>query len=179
MATAKRGDRVKLHYTGRLANGTVFDSTEEASADLRRNFKGRGMTFEPAELVIGAGEMPPDFEEALVGMEPGQGKRFTIPADRAFGPRHPELVVDVPRDEIAPRNMGIESYRVAEGRQRPNLFNPRVGDVLEVKNAEGKLLQVRVLAMNEETLTLDSNHPLAGHDLDVEVRLVGILQENG
>jgi peptidylprolyl isomerase len=176
MATAKRGDKILLHYTGRLADGTVFDSTENAGEEVFRNFNGRGVAFEPAELVLGGGDMPPAFEDAVVGMEPGQSKRFTIPMDRAFGPRHRELVTVVERDELAPRELGIETYRVAEGRQRPNVFNPKVGDVLHLKDAEGKLLDARIVAMNDETVTLDTNHPLAGYDLDVEVRLVGIVQ---
>jgi peptidylprolyl isomerase len=176
MATAKRGDKVLLHYTGRLSDGTVFDSTENAGEELYRNFNGRGVAFEPAELVIGAGEMPADFEEALVGMEPGQEKRFVIPAARAFGARIPELVTVVDRDELGPRELGIETFRVAEGRQRPNVFNPKVGDVLDLRDAEGKALQARIVAMNDETVTLDTNHPLAGYDLHVEVKVVGIVE---
>jgi peptidylprolyl isomerase len=167
---------VLLHYTGKLADGTVFDSTVDAGEEVYRNFNGRGVAFEPAELVIGAGEMPQDFEDALVGMEPGQSKRLTIPMARGFGLRRPELVTVVQRDELAPRELGIETFRVAEGRQRPNVFNPKVGDVLHLKDAEGKLLDARVLAMNDDTVTLDANHPLSGYDLNVEVQLVGIVE---
>jgi peptidylprolyl isomerase len=176
MATAKRGDKVLLHYTGKLANGTIFDSTEDAGEEVYRNFNGRGVAFEPAELVIGAGEMPADFEDALVGMEPGQSKRFVIPAARAFGARQTALVTKIERDELGPRELGIETFRVAEGRQRPNVFNPKVGDVLDMKDVEGKLLQARIVAMDDETVTLDTNHPLAGYDLHVEVRVVEVVQ---
>jgi peptidylprolyl isomerase len=174
MTTAKRGDRVRLHYTGKLKDGTVFDSTQHASEEIFRNFNGRGVAFQPTELVIGSGDMPAEFEEALVGLEPGQARSFTIPAERAFGPRDPALVVTVERDEIAPREQGIESFRVAEGRHRPNLFNPRVGDVVEVKNPDGRIFPARVVALGEETITLDSNHPLAGWDLHFDVQLVSV-----
>jgi peptidylprolyl isomerase len=126
-------------------------------------------------VVIGSGEFPPDFEDALIGMEPAQAKSFVVPAERAFGPRDPALVVTLDRDDVAPRAQGIESFRVAEGRHRPNLFNPRVGDVVEVKNPDGRIFPARVVAVGEETLTLDTNHPLAGWDLHFDVRLVGIV----
>jgi len=175
MSTARRGDRIRLHYTGKLSNGAVFDSTEHASEEVFRNFSGRGVGFEPTEFVIGSGEFPAEFEEALVGLAPGQARSFDIPADRAFGKRDPALVVTVERDDIAPREQGIESFRVAEGRHRPNLFNPRVGDVVEVKNPDGRIFPARVVALGEETITLDTNHPLAGWDLHFDVRLVGIV----
>ena len=174
MRTAKRGDKVRLHYTGKLANGVVFDSTRHASEEKFRNFNGRGVAFQPAAFVIGSGEFPPEFEEALLGMAPGEAKSFGVPMDRAFGPRDPGLVVTLAQDEIAPRGVGFESFRVAEGRHRPNLFNPRVGDVVEVKDIEGRILPARVVAMGDETVTLDSNHPLAGWDLQFDVELVSI-----
>jgi len=179
MATAARGDRVRLHYTGKLSNGVVFDSTEHASEEVFRNFNGRGVAFEPAEFVIGSGEFPAAFEEAVVGLAPGETRSFEIPKERAFGPRDPSLVVTIQRDEIAPRNQGIETFRVAEGRQRPNVFNPRLGDVIELKDGEGKVLPARLIAQGEETLTLDPNHPLAGWDLRFDVKLVDIVPARG
>jgi peptidylprolyl isomerase len=178
MSTAKRGDKVRLHYTGKLGSGVVFDSTEHASEEVFRNFNGRGVAFAPAELVIGSGEFPPDFEEAIVGMAPGQLKSFVIPMDRAFGPRDPALVVAVDRDDVAPREQGTETFRVAEGRHRPNLFNPRVGDVVEVKNPDARIFPARVVALGEATITLDANHPLAGSDLHFDVRLVSVEGES-
>lgn len=177
MATAKRGDRIRLHYTGKLSNGAVFDSTEHAGEERFRNFFGQGVAFAPTEVVIGAGEFPGEFEDALVGLAPGEGKQFVIPKDRAFGERDPSLVVTLSRDEIAPRNQGFEGFRVAEGRQRPNVFNPRVGDVVEVKNPDGRIFPARVVSLTDETVTLDTNHPLAGWDLHFEVKLVEVLGE--
>lgn len=176
MTTARPGQRVKLHYTGKLSNGAVFDSTEHASEEVFRNFNGRGVAFQPAEFVIGSGEFPADFEQALVGLAPGEAKSFAIPRDRAFGPRDPNLVVTLDRDELAPREQGTESFRVAEGRHRPNLFNPRLGDVVEVKNPDGEIFPARVVELGERTITLDANHPLAGWDLHFDVRLVDVLE---
>jgi len=175
MVKARRGDRVKLHYTGKLADGTVFDSTKDAGSAKWGNFKGRGVAFEPAQLIIGSGEMPPDFEEALIGLEPGDQVTVKIPSERAFGARDEERVQVIPIDDFTPRELGLERFRVAEGRHRPNKFEPKVGDIWEVTTPDGSSLNTRIVDKTDETITLDANHPLAGHDLVFEIRLVAVL----
>lgn len=80
MAQAKSGDLVKVHYTGRLDDGSVFDSS-----------KGR----EPLEFTLGGGQVIPGFDEAVTGMNPGDEKTITIPSDQAYGPRRDEMTVVV------------------------------------------------------------------------------------
>ncbi|HTP52177.1 MAG TPA: FKBP-type peptidyl-prolyl cis-trans isomerase [Anaeromyxobacteraceae bacterium] len=174
MAKAKRGDTVKLHYTGRLTDGTVFDSTEDAGARVWDGFRGKGVSFGPAQLVIGAGEMPPDFEEALVGLEPGEQVTVHIPAERAFGGRDESRVTVIPIDDFTPREPGLERFRVAEGRHRPNNFDPKVGDVWDVTAPDGSAFRARVIAKTKESITLDANHPLAGQDVVFDIRLVEV-----
>lgn len=86
--SAKIGDTVKVHYTGTLDNGTVFDSSYD-----------RG---EPLEFTIGKGELLPDFEEAVTGMKVGQSKAVNIPVEDAYGPYREELVVVEDRDDFSP-----------------------------------------------------------------------------
>ena len=85
MAQAKSGDTVRVHYTGRLEDGSVFDSSE-----------GR----EPLEFVLGAQQVIPGFEEAVDGLSPGEERSVSIPADRAYGPRREEMVLVVGRDQF-------------------------------------------------------------------------------
>lgn len=85
MAQAKSGDTVRVHYTGRLDDGSVFDSSE-----------GR----EPLEFVLGAQQVIPGFEEAVDGLSPGEGRTVDIPADRAYGPRREEMVLTVGLDQF-------------------------------------------------------------------------------
>ncbi len=85
MAQAKSGDTVRVHYTGRLEDGSVFDSSE-----------GR----EPLEFVLGAQQVIPGFEEAVDGLSPGEERSVSIPADRAYGPRREEMVLTVGRDQF-------------------------------------------------------------------------------
>ncbi len=85
MAQAKSGDTVRVHYTGRLEDGSVFDSSQ-----------GR----EPLEFVLGAQQVIPGFEEAVDGLSPGEERSVSIPADRAYGPRREEMVLTVGRDQF-------------------------------------------------------------------------------
>ncbi len=87
MAKAKTGDVVKVHYTGKLDDGTVFDSSVER---------------EPIEYTIGEGQLIPDFEKAPVGMEVNESKTITIPAENAYGPRQEERVVPISREQVPP-----------------------------------------------------------------------------
>ena len=85
MAAAKTGDTVKVHYTGRLEDGTEFDSST-----------GR----EPLEFKLGDGEVIPGFEQAVEGMDVDESKTVMIPADDAYGQRRDDLVMDVGRSEF-------------------------------------------------------------------------------
>jgi peptidylprolyl isomerase len=87
MAEAKKGDSVKIHYTGKLNDGTVFDS----SADR-----------DPLGFTIGSGQVIPGFEEAVIGMSLGECKNVTIPVDKAYGPRNDELIMPFPKDQVPP-----------------------------------------------------------------------------
>lgn len=92
MAEASEGTNVRIHYTGRLTDGTVFDTSE-----------GR----EPFGFTVGAGEVITGFETAVEGMKEGDEKTVTIPAVDAYGPRRQDLVLDVRRDQL-PADIDLE-----------------------------------------------------------------------
>ncbi|UCC25232.1 MAG: peptidylprolyl isomerase [Gemmatimonadales bacterium] len=85
MANAQSGDTVHIHYTGRLDDGQVFDSSRER---------------DPLSFTLGEGQVIPGFEEAVRGMEPGDSKTTTIPPEEAYGPRRDELTMSVPREQL-------------------------------------------------------------------------------
>ena len=87
MATAKQGDTVRVHYTGKLEDGTVFDSSAQR---------------EPLAFQIGAGQIIPGFEKAVEGMEPGEKTTAVIPANEAYGPHKEEAIVAVERSQLPP-----------------------------------------------------------------------------
>lgn len=85
MSKAAKGDTVKVHYTGRLADGEVFDSSEDR---------------EPLEFDLGQGQVIEGFEEAILGMEQGDKKTVEISVDKAYGPVNPEYILKAPRDQM-------------------------------------------------------------------------------
>ena len=84
-STAKTGDSVSVHYTGKLSDGTVFDSSGDG---------------DPLTFTIGKGSVIPGFEQGVVGMKIGESKTLNIPVDEAYGQRSEELVFEVDRAEI-------------------------------------------------------------------------------
>ena len=86
MATAQQGNTVRVHYTGTLDDGTVFDSSYQRD--------------EPIEFAIGQGDMIPGFEKAVVGMEVGDKKTANLPAAEAYGEQDPEMLINIPQQDI-------------------------------------------------------------------------------
>lgn len=83
---AKSGDTVQINYTGRLSDGTVFDTSNGGT---------------PLEFKLGGGTVIPGFDKAVVGMRVGDKKTITIPAGEAYGPHQDNLVVEIPRDQLS------------------------------------------------------------------------------
>ncbi len=171
MAQAKNGDKVKINYIGSLEDGTVFDSTLEDSECETEGCEsddcgtddcdcgddcGCGETG-PMEMTIGAGEFFPQIEEALIGMVAGEKKSVVIPAKDAFGEYDTEKVFNVPRSDM------------------PEDLKPEVGDELTLSNDDDEEIDVTVVEVNDDSVTFDTNHPLAGEDLTFEIELLEIL----
>ena len=85
MTQAKYGDTIKVHYTGTLENGSVFDSSEG---------------HDPLEFILGSGQVIVGFEEAVTGMKIGDKKQVNIPAEKAYGQHNEEMVLQAPRDQV-------------------------------------------------------------------------------
>lgn len=104
--SAKAGDKLSIHYTGRLENGTIFDKSE-----------GRG----PLEFTVGSGEIIPGLDEGVVGMEIGETREVTIPPEAAYGPHDGTQVQSVPREAIPddiPTTVGTQlNVQTRDGQQ--------------------------------------------------------------
>lgn len=103
MAQAKNGDCVKIHYTGKLEDDTVFDSSVNRA---------------PLQFTLGEGKIIPGFEKAIIGMNPGESKTVKIPYDEAYGPHRPELIAEIERSRF-PEDMKLEVGKEIKLRQ-PN-----------------------------------------------------------
>ncbi len=141
MSQAKSGDTVKIHYTGTLDDGSQFDSSA-----------GR----DPLEFVLGSGQVIPGFDSAVTGMAVGDNKNVRIEPDEAYGPRHEQLIQEVPKTAL------------------PEDMNPEVGMGLQSQTPDGQVMQLTVTAVGETTITVDANHPLAGQTLSFAIELVAI-----
>jgi len=91
VAQAKQGDTVKVHYTGTLNDGTIFDSSQSR---------------DPLQFTIGEKSVIPGFEQAVVGLSLGESVKTEIPADQAYGARDERMITEVPRDRI-PQDLQI------------------------------------------------------------------------
>lgn len=140
MAQAHTGDTVRVHYTGKLGDGEVFDSSRDR---------------DPLEFTLGGGQVIAGFDDAVTGMQPGDEKTVTIPAEQAYGPRRDEMVGEVPRAQFPPN------------------IEPKVGQQLQMQQ-NGQNFVVTVADVSDEVVRLDANHPLAGKDLTFELELVEI-----
>ncbi|HEX3050821.1 MAG TPA: peptidylprolyl isomerase [Aggregatilineaceae bacterium] len=141
MSQAKDKDTVRVHYHGRLEDGSVFGASPEQ---------------EPLEFTIGEGQVIAGFEQAVIGMQPGEAKTVQIPAEQAYGEYEPQRIMAIPREQF------------------PSHIEPELGMRLEARQADGQVIPVALVDMTDEQIMLDANHPLAGHALTFDIRLVEI-----
>jgi peptidylprolyl isomerase len=85
LSQGKDGDAVKVHYTGTLKDGTVFDTSAER---------------EPLEFTLGQGQLIPGFEKAVQGLAEGDSTEVDIPSEEAYGESREDLVISVPKDQL-------------------------------------------------------------------------------
>lgn len=143
MRPAKQGDTVRVHYRGKLQDGSVFDETFDRK---------------PLRFTIGGGQLIPGFEEAVVGMKPGDSKTTEVPVEKAFGPHLEERVVEVPKNKFT--------------RWNPE---PVVGERVAIPQTDGSPIDVIVTEVTESKVTVDFNHPFAGQDLTIDIKLLEIV----
>jgi len=138
--TVKKGDKIKIEYTGTLEDGTVFDSSEKHG--------------QPLEFEVGSGMVIPGFDNAVMGMEKDEEKEVTIQPADAYGEPNPQLVKDIPKDQLPPE--------------------AKEGAMLMMQLPNGAKMPAKITKMTEENATLDLNHPLAGKVLKFKIKVVDI-----
>jgi FKBP-type peptidyl-prolyl cis-trans isomerase 2 len=138
MASVKYGSKVTLSYIGTLDDGTIFHSTEEHA---------------PLVLTVGAQEVFPALEEALLGMCAGEAKNVVLSADQCYGPRKKANILQVARSAF-PVDRPLS-----------------LGQKLSIDFAGGKSRIMKVAALTDDAVTLDGNHALAGFELTFALRI--------
>ena len=146
MDKVKNGDNVKVHYIGRLTDGTEFDNS-------RTRNEGKGLNF-----TIGDGRLLKGFNDAVIGLEVGEKAKVSLNEEEAYGKYVPEAVMKVKKTDF-PHDMKFELNALVSG-----------------QNPEGQPMQAKIIKIEEESVNLDLNHPLAGQGLSFEIELLEVVK---
>ncbi|BDI60712.1 peptidylprolyl isomerase [Qipengyuania nanhaisediminis] len=143
MTTPNNGDTVTIDYVLKKGDGMVVGHTQEVG---------------PQDIELGAGQIFPQVEAALTGMQVGDEQSVSIESEQAFGPRREELVIDIPRGNL------------------PADPAPQPGMALRGQQSDGSEVTLVVVSVGDDVVKADANHPLAGEDLTFDVTLRDIKQ---
>ena len=141
MSAVTEGSKVKVHYTGTFDDGEVFDSSRQT---------------DPFEFEVGAGQVIPGLDNAVVGMQAGDSKQIRLEEEEAYGPYRDEMVFDA------------DPSQFEEG------LSPQVGQQFQTQLQDGSPLLLTVKAVDDGKITLDANHPMAGKALNFDLEIISI-----
>jgi len=152
---AQNGDLVSVDYIGSYTNGTIFDTSIESVALQHSDIYSPMRNYGPLNFTLGSGEMIPGFDQAVVGMKIGETKNVTLSPALAYGDYNQSLIMPVNLSTFTAQN--ITPY--------PNLT---------VYNAYGQPLRVDRVDLNNSTVYVDFNSPMAGKTLLFSITLRAI-----
>jgi len=156
MANVKKGDLVKLEYTGRLAKtGQVFDTTDEAIAKQAGIWESSAI-YGPKHALFGSGAIIPGMEEAVLQSQLGKSEDFAIEPKKAFGERDSELVRMIAEKEFRKQNVA-----------------PSPGMIVTLDNAIA-----RVKSVTSGRVVIDYNHPLAGEQVVYSIKVHEVITDD-
>ena len=142
MEQVKKGDTIRVHYRGTFDDGEEFDSSYSRD--------------EPLTTRAGVGNLIPGFDNALIGMTPGDTKTVNILAADAYGEINPEARQTIPKDQF-PADLTLEE-----------------GSTIQGRSPQGQQVLATIQSVNESDVVLDFNHPMAGKNLNFEIEVVDI-----
>jgi len=144
--TAKEGKTVKVHYVGKFDNDDEFDNSYSRE--------------KPITFTLGKGQIITGFENAVVGMTPGDKKKFSLSAVEAYGEIKQKLFQSFERNTF------------------PEEFELTVGELISVPAQDGRTYPAFIENVTEESVILNFNHPMAGKNLNFEIELIDIVKED-
>jgi peptidylprolyl isomerase len=139
---AESGNTVSVHYVGTLDDGSEFDNS---------NTRDEAISFE-----VGGTQVISGFSEAVIGMNIGESKAFSLTPENAYGPINSDAFQDVPRTTF------------------PEGFELVKGAFVRGMSPTGEPILAKVLDYSDTEVSLDMNHPLAGQNLNFEIKLITI-----
>ena len=143
----KKGDKIKVEYTGMLEDGTVFDTTTH------------GAHTHPIEFTVGEGLLIKGFESAVVGMEVGEEKEIKLESKDAYGEPNDKLKNDFPRDKFP-----------------KSTEEPKEGMNILLGLEDGRNIPAKIIKVTDKIITIDFNHPLTGKTLIFKIKVKEIGQ---
>jgi peptidylprolyl isomerase len=146
MIKAQVGDIVKVDLDAKLDSGTVVVTTKRTK---------------PITFQLGAGEVIPGLERAVIGMTPGESKTTKVPPEDAFGRYSGRRLIPIDRDAF------------------PSHIDPYKGQILRLKRVDGRTGLIRVARVDNSRVMLDTNHILAGREITLDVELLAVLPPAG
>ena len=150
----KSGDKVQVDYTGKLEDGTIFDTSKEDVAKQAGIYIDGG-EYAPLTFVAGSDQLIQGFDEGVIGMKIGEEKTVTIPPEEAYGEYEEARIVDIPIERL---NLTNQSELPEAGQTIRDIYGN----------------QFRVTAVNDTHISIDTNHPLAGKTLIFDIKVVSI-----
>jgi peptidylprolyl isomerase len=126
--------------------GTLDDGSEFDSSSGR----------DPLEFTVGSGQVIPGFDKAVEGMAVGDQKKVRIEAEDAYGERSDQMIQEVPKSAL------------------PDDLEPKEGMGLQARGQDGRVINLTVTEVGDDSITVDGNHPLAGKPLNFDIELVSI-----
>ena len=143
MSKVENGSKVKVHYSGKLDDGTVFDTS---------------IGKEPLEFTVGNKQVIQGFETGIIGLGVGEKATVRIDPDDAYGPYHDDYVYEVSKKQI------------------PDNINLEIGNRIHARHdKEQGALELVIIEVNEDSVKLDANHPLAGRTLIFDIELIEVM----
>jgi len=147
MPYPKKNDTVSLYYTGILDNGEIFQTVEKDK---------------PLTVQIGNSDIPPTLEQAIKEMKAGDRRKVRVSPDEGFGPRQKDLVQTIDNAEMVKNVKPVPGMVLALKVEKDGVEQKIPATVIKVKNSE---------------ITVDYNHPLAGHHLTYDITIAAISRE--
>ena len=161
--STKKGTTAKKTTAKKTTKGTTL--LAENGHNVKVHYKGTlndGTVFDTShdrgtiDFQIGGGQMLPGFDSAVVGMKVGETKEISLASDDAYGPVIPQAIADVPKERF------------------PTDFNFAMGEMIQGSTPDGRPMVGKIETVNNDSVTVNFNHPLAGQDLNFEIKLVEI-----
>lgn len=150
------GDSVILEYTGKLDDGTVFDTSKESVAQEAGLAEAQpDREYTPLTVEVGGGQVIEGMDEGLVGLEAGETETLTIPPEKAYG---------------EPSEENIEEFETEELREMLGGQLPEEGSYLEAQDGS----QGEIVHVDEDVIRADFNPPLAGETLTFDVEIIDV-----